>query len=236
MLISSRYWTPAWADTRTCMNVIVGRRPRLDGADGFVLDKFSLYYPDNNIALAHKWGNEWPLLQGYSFRTAVLNGTLNRGDLRGLQSGRIPVAPGTSFDRKDFGLIVDGPSAYEDCAYVKALTGESDKERWRRIEGMVVAMDAAYGGSTLALSYDPAESAQGVTALRSEWELLKKQLGALEEAQQHAPPADEPLDVSEPPPLKTGLSANLSEATIGEPESTPEQASCEQPAHKRSRV
>ena len=37
-------------------------------------------------------------------------------------------------------------------------------------------MGRAYGESLLALSYDPEEKARGVTALRSEWELLKKQL------------------------------------------------------------
>ena len=34
----------------------------------------------------------------------------------------------------------------------------------------------AYGKSTLALSYEPAERAEGMTALMSEWVLLKKQL------------------------------------------------------------
>ena len=41
---------------------------------------------------------------------------------------------------------------------------------------MVAAMGRAYGESLLAMSYDPEEKARGVTALRSEWELLKKQL------------------------------------------------------------
>jgi hypothetical protein len=80
---------------RTCMNVIVGRRP--NGAGGFVLDKFSLYWPDNAAVPAEWTGGTWGLLEGYSFRTAVLNGSLNRADLHGLRSGGIPgvhCAPG----------------------------------------------------------------------------------------------------------------------------------------------
>jgi|EP01047_Picozoa_sp_COSAG01_P007415 hypothetical protein len=73
---------------RTCMNVIVGRRP--NGAGGFVMDKFSLYWPDNAAVPAEWTGGTWELLQGYSFRTAVLNGSLNRADLHGLRSGSIP--------------------------------------------------------------------------------------------------------------------------------------------------
>ena len=77
--------------TRTCMNVIVGRR-RSSGTDqsqAFVLDKFSLYYPDND-AVPAEWGSSWDLLRGYSFRTAVLNGSLNRASLHGLRSDTIP--------------------------------------------------------------------------------------------------------------------------------------------------
>jgi|EP01046_Picozoa_sp_COSAG06_P027147 hypothetical protein len=45
---------------------------------------------------------------------------------------------------------------------------------------MVKAMVAAYGGgsesSILSLSYDPAEREAGITALESEWSLLKHTL------------------------------------------------------------
>lgn len=160
---------------RTCMNVIAGRRPSTDGSEGFVLDKFALYYPKNADVPA-EWASRWPLLAGYSFRTAVLSGALNRASLHGLRVGTAPVAAGTSFDRLEHGLVVDDDSEYEDCAYVQAVPGESDEQRLSRIEAMVTAMESAYGGSTLALSFDPAEREQGVTALRSEWELLKKHL------------------------------------------------------------
>ena len=162
--------------TRTCMNVIVGRK-RVPGpsGQGFAVDKFSLYYPENT-AMDAQYGKSWPLLLGYSFRTAVLNGSLNRGSLYGLQTGTIPAEEGTRFDAADHGLIIDDASAYEDCAYVEIRAGESDLERHRRIEGMVTAMVAAYGKSTLALSYQPEEKAAGMTALESEWALLKKQL------------------------------------------------------------
>lgn len=160
---------------RTCMNVIVGRRS--DGASGFALDKFSLYYPDN-AAASSTWGQRWPLVQGYSFRTAALSGSLNRVGLDELRRGSVPTAPGTSFDRTEYGLVIDDTSAFEDCAYVETRAGESDEARVARIEGMVKGMVVAYGGQSgiLALSYDSAERAQGITALESEWTLLKKLL------------------------------------------------------------
>ena len=99
----------------------------------------------------------------------MLNGTLNRGDLDGLRHGRIPLAPGTSFECASHGLVIDGESAFEDCAYVAAVPAEGAAARARRIEAMVTAMDAAYAGRTLALSYDQEESERGITALRSEW-------------------------------------------------------------------
>ncbi len=149
---------------RTCMNVIVGRRP--NGTGGFVLDKFSLYYP-NNADIPSEWGNNWDLLEGYSFRTAALSGSLNRAGLRGIA---------LDFPCAQHGLVIDGDSAYEDCAYVKTIPGESAQERAGRIEGMVRAMVDSFGGSggCLAPSYDPAEQQQGLTALEGELKLLLK--------------------------------------------------------------
>ena len=160
-----------WAlAVRTCMNVIVGRRP--DGRGGFVLDKFSLYYP-NNSAIS---GDNWDLLQGYSFRTAALSGSLNRAGLHNLRSGSVPVAEGIpGFDAKKHGLVIDDESAYEDCAYVDTREGETNADRQQRIDGLVNTMVAAYGSQgILSLSYDPAERQQGTTVLESEWTLLKR--------------------------------------------------------------
>ena len=50
-------------------------------------------------------------------RTAVLAGSLNRGDLHGLRCGTIPVADGAAFDAAQHGLVIDDDSEYEDCAY-----------------------------------------------------------------------------------------------------------------------
>lgn len=163
-------------EDRTCMNVIAGRRP--NGKGGYVLDKFSLYYPDN-AAVGTKWGTKWDLLQGYSFRTAALTGSLNRTNLKALRDGMVPCAEGADFDQKKHGLVIDDASEYEDCAYVQSFE-ESDEERIRRIDGLVAAMVAAYPPSAgiLALSYDPEEQEKGMTVLQSEWELLKKQLGS----------------------------------------------------------
>jgi hypothetical protein len=160
---------------RTCMNVIVGRR-RPNGSGGYVLDKFSLYYPDNSAATA-KWGTRWPLLDGYSFRTAAFKGSLNRASLHHLRHNSMPCTNGATFDADAHGLVIDDTSAYEDCAYVRSFD-EKDEERERRIDQMVTAMAKAYGGrdGVLAPSYDPAESAAGVTVLQQEWELLKQQL------------------------------------------------------------
>lgn len=152
---------------RTCMNVIVGRRP--NGSGGYVLDKFSLYYPDN-AAVPAEWGNNWDLLQGYSFRTAALSGSLNRAGLRGIAY---------DFPCDEHGLVIDEESAYEDCAYMRSIPGESNDARKDRINGMVKAMVDTFGGSgsCLAASYDPAEQQQGLTALEGEWNLLQKVLG-----------------------------------------------------------
>ena len=112
------------------MNVIVGRRPNASGS-GFSLDKFSLYYPDNS-AVPPEWGNTWDLLQGYSFRTAVLNGSLNRGDLAGLRHGRIRAAAGTTFDRAAHGLVRSGSAAASSGAW--AVEGEATQppaHSWR---------------------------------------------------------------------------------------------------------
>lgn len=161
---------------RTCMNVIAGRRPH--PRFGFVLDKFSLYYPDN-AAIPAAWGSTWSLLHGYSFRTAVLDGSLNRAALSDVRRGTMRAAEGASFDRHKHLLVIDDDSEYEDCAYVQAVAGESDAARLQRIESMVSAMSAAYAGEgTLAMSYDPVERARGVTALESEWALLKAHLPA----------------------------------------------------------
>ena len=146
------------------MNVIVGRRSNASG--GFVLDKFSLYYPDNR-AVPLEWGDSWDLLHGYSFRTAALSGSLNRAGLRGIAE---------TFACDEHGLVIDSHSAYEDCAYVETRLSESDSDRVERIDSMVEAMVAAYSESgILSLSYDPVERKAGKTALESEWLLLKKQ-------------------------------------------------------------
>jgi len=154
------------------MNVVVGRRPNVSG--GFVLDKFSLYYPDNTPCYA-AWAEKWDLLQGYSFRTAALSGSLNRAGLNGLRYGSIRIAEGApEFSCDEHGLIIDDESAYEDCAYVKSVEGESAEARAARIDGMVRAMVDAYGSQgILSASFDPAEQAMGLTALEGEWNLLQ---------------------------------------------------------------
>jgi len=156
---------------RTCVNVFVGRRENIDKK--WSVDKFSLFYPDNTIAYA-MWGIQWPLLPGYSFRTAVLNGTLNRGDLRGLKNGTLPTK--YKFEAKTHGLVISDDSEYEDCAFVAQIPNESTEDLCARIDRLVVTMICAYGGpgGILALSYDPKENQENMSALQSEWELLQR--------------------------------------------------------------
>ena len=127
--------------------------------NGYVLDKFSLYYPDNSMVPSEWHTTGWDLLSWLLFRTAALTGTLNRGGLAGLRDG--PAC-------RDHGLVIDRDSAYEDCAYIGVREGESKEDRMRRIEGMVTVMEEVYGGSLLALSYDPEEKARCDSGLRSE--------------------------------------------------------------------
>jgi len=116
---------------------------------------FSLYWPDN-AAVESRWGKQWPLLQGYAFRTAVLNGTLNRASLNSLAWGTVSTVKGTTFDARNHGLIIDDDSAYEDCAYMQEVTDETDDERSNRIEKMIQAMEVSLV-DTLSPSYDPEE-------------------------------------------------------------------------------
>lgn len=193
---------------RTCMNVIVGRRP--DGQGGFVLDKFSLYYPDNSAVS----GDNWDLLQGYSFRTAALSGSLNRAGLHGLRSGSIPVAEGTEFEAAKHGLVIDNESAYEDCAYVETREGETSSDREQRIGGMIDGMVAAYGSQgILSLSYDPAERQQGMTALESEWTLLKRVA-----AEERAAAAAQAAAAAPPPPVTAPAAGPQPEPEPQQPE------------------
>merc|ERR1712226_713010 len=85
---------------------------------------------------------------------------------------------GTKFDRNDHGLIIDSDSAYEDCAYMQEVANETDEERSNRLEKMIQAMEVSLV-DTLSLSYDPEEKDKGITALRSEWLLLKKHVEAV---------------------------------------------------------
>ena len=160
-----------YPDKRTCMNVITGRHKNSHGK--WSLDKFCLYYPNNEQAY-RLWGKNWPILSGYSFRTAVLNGNLNRGNLRGLREGTIPTQAGTQFNKEHFKLVIDDESEYEDCAYMKFDLEDTQIIQMGMIESMVLKMVKAYGGETgvLAPSYDPDE--QGMTALESEWKLMKR--------------------------------------------------------------
>ena len=157
----------------TCMNIIIGRRIYDSGE--ISIDKISLYYPDNTEAY-EKYNKHWPILNGYSFRTAVLNGSLNRADLKALRNNTIQQNNNENFVKEDYGLIIDDLSEYEDCAYMKNETNETNEQLFARIKTVVSKMVNAYGGETgcLALSYDIAERKEKITALESEFRLFQQ--------------------------------------------------------------
>jgi len=171
--ISGGYPIAMTPDECTCINIIVGRRKNEDSS--YNIDKFSLYYPNNHLAYK-LYGKNWPILNGYAFRTAILNGTLNRSDLSNLRYNEITQNKDANFIKETYGLKIDDLSEYEDCAYVEGVSGESSQEHLSRIENMVNNMIKAYHGDhgVLALSYDKKENQENITALESEFKLFKK--------------------------------------------------------------
>ena len=100
---------------------------------------------------------------------------------------------------------------------MESRAGETNKERERRIDGMVKGMVAAYGSQgILSLSYDPAERQQGMTVLVSEWRLLKRV--AAEQRAVVPEPAMEPTVSSEQDPVEDHMrqhGAALAAAGVG---------------------
>jgi hypothetical protein len=157
----------------TCMNIIVGRRKNEDNS--YNIDKFSLYYPNNHLCYK-LYGKNWPILNGYAFRTAVLNGILNRSDLNKLRFNEIIQNKDINFIKESYGLKIDDLSEYEYCAYIEGVSSETSQEHLSRIENMVKHMVKAYHGEqgVLALSYDKKEKEENITALEGEFKLFKK--------------------------------------------------------------
>ena len=79
----------------------------------------------------------------------------------------VVVRNGVKFDSAKHGLIIDHDSAFEDCAYVSVVAGETAETRQQRIEQLVGAMVASYGG---ACDYPCQESY--VDALPNTWWVL----------------------------------------------------------------
>jgi hypothetical protein len=156
-------------DVRTCMNVIKGRRKSSNGK--FVVDKFSLYYPDNSAILDRGISPSGNLIQGWAFRTAVFSGTL--GQKRKKLKNLSKVFP----EGRNYGLIIDRDSAYEDTAYVKN-SDDDERKQMENIGAMITRMVEMLGDiesgedgedNYFAMSYDPDEADRGITVLQSEW-------------------------------------------------------------------
>lgn len=162
LIMRGAYPISMYPEKRTCVNVISGRRvvATKAGETTTTIEKFSLYYPNNDI-MNKKYGNRWPLLSGYSFRTAVLQGSLNRNALKILS---------TDEELTRNGLIIDATSTYEDCAYVKEYG--NDDEKIAAIEKLISLIKESHG-SLLAPSYNPTEQKDGLSALESEWNVFR---------------------------------------------------------------
>lgn len=167
----------------TCVNVIVERRQNEDKS--FSIDKFSLYYPNNHLAYSI-YGKEWPILNGYSFRTAIFNGNLNRDALNSLRYDRLNPINNITFKKELYGLKIDDDSEYEDCGYMEGVTGETKEKLLERIKKMVdnivksykstefIESIQGYQEGVLALSYDVEERKNNITAIESELKLFLK--------------------------------------------------------------
>ena len=105
------------------------------------------------------------------------------------------------------GLVIDNDSAYEDCAYVSARPEEKAEAREIRIDGLVKAMVASFGGpqGILAPSFDPEERARGVTALEGEWNLLKQQLHSRHDTHRSSTPAETQPEPATVPTAEEGV-------------------------------
>ena len=73
------------------------------------------------------------IINGYAFRTAVLNGTLNRSDLNKLRLNEIIQNKDVNFIKESYGVKID-LSEYEDCAYIEGVSSETSQEHLSRIE------------------------------------------------------------------------------------------------------
>lgn len=141
-------------DSRTSINVIAGR---ITDAKGRIsVQKFSLYYPDNKLCY-EAWGRNWSLLHGFSFRTGVVKGTLNRIQFIDLC-------------KKVNGLRYDENSLYEDASYFSSDVDEKDESIIHRVNKVIQGL-LTYK-HVLSMSFDPSEKENGVTAVESEWKLL----------------------------------------------------------------
>ena len=111
--------------------------------------------------MMEKYGNNWPLLSGYAFRTGVFTGSLNRKALDILTKDQVLTG---------LGLIIDATSAYEDCAYVKECTDDAFKIATIMT---LIAVIRTHHRTLLSLSYDRTERRSGLSALESEWKLFR---------------------------------------------------------------
>jgi len=147
-------------EERTAMNVIVGRHSNPGG--GYALEKFCLYYPEND-SLYEKYKTQWPLLDGFSYQTAIFG-----GDVDVSREVLSDLAASAS------GLTIDDVSAYEDAIYWRMGAGDND-DRLARIESSVqsLAVLGTRPSGPLALSYDPELSEQGISCAQEEFEIFK---------------------------------------------------------------
>jgi len=150
---------------RVCMNVFV-RRERVP-AGQFAIKKFSLCYPANidKTDGDARYGHQWPLLDGVSWRTAVFQGgTLchARGMLVAFERALTPAL------RK----VVE-VDHYEDVVCLKKQKSHWD---WKAVREVAtkIQVASAVAGIDFVLSYDPRQATRGVTAFAEELGLVQE--------------------------------------------------------------
>ena len=124
------------------------------------------------------YDKQWPIINGYSFRTAIFDGNLNRDALNDLRHNKLQIINKCEFKKELYGLKIDDDSEYEDCGYMEGISGETKEKLMNRIKKMVDNIVKSYECDSeeciLAYSYDPEERKNNVTAIESELKLFCK--------------------------------------------------------------
>ena len=150
-------------DDVTAMNVIVERYEFNKEKNIYPVKKFSLYYPDN-AKLYGEYGNKWPLLHGFAFRTAIFDA--KKGGINAARSAL------KGSDLSSLGITTNANSDYEDTMYWKSDEQFNEDKQIQKIKYSLQEMKNKIL-SVLSLSYNPILSAQNKTCAEEEFEIFE---------------------------------------------------------------